>query len=296
MPEARPPGDASGRFGPYRVLRRLAEGATGSVHLAVDERSGQTVAVKLVSLSRSDVAAEEARRRFLVEAQAARRLRHPDIAAVLDAGESHGIGWLAMELAPGCDLGRYCRPPRLLPLPLVLHIGARVAGALAHAHAAGIVHRDIKPGNVVVHLPGDTVKLVDFGVARIAGAEATRTGVVLGSPAYLAPEQLAGAQPDAATDLYALGVLLFHLCTGRLPFRAQSMGELLREVAIVPAPDLRGLVADCPPELATLVAGLLSKTASQRPSSAADVAARLGAMAGLPGAAGRRAGDDSAHP
>lgn len=284
MPDPRPPGDVPGRFGPYRVLRRLAEGASGSVHLATDERNGQTVALKLVSLAGSGMPDEETRRRFLVEARAASGLRHPDIAAVLDAGESHGTGWLAMELAPGCDLGRYCQASRLLPLPLVLRIGARVAGALANAHAAGIVHRDIKPSNVVVHLPGDTVKLVDFGVARIAGAEATRTGVVLGSPAYLAPEQLAGAQPDAATDLYALGVLLFHLCSGRLPFRAQSMGELLREVAIVPAPDLRTLVADCPDDLAALVARLLSKTASQRPASAAEVAAQLGAMAGLPAA------------
>lgn len=279
MPDPQPPGDGPGRFGPYQTLRRLAEGASGSVHVARDERSGHSVALKLVPLSDDGQPSAEARRRFLVEAQAARRLRHPDIAAVLDAGESHGTGWLAMELAPGYDLGRYCQPARLLPLPLVLRIVARVAAALAHAHAAGIVHRDIKPSNVVVHLPADSVKLVDFGVARVVGAEATRTGVVLGSPAYLAPEQLAGAQPDPATDLYALGVLLFHLCTGRLPFRASSMGELLREVAIVPAPNLRSLLPDCPAGLAELVAQLLSKSAAQRPSSAVAVAERLAAMA-----------------
>lgn len=285
MPESRPAGDTPGRFGPFRMLRRLGEGASGSVHAATDERNGQVVALKLVPLDDGSQPLEEARRRFLVEARAAHTLRHPDIAAVLDAGESHGIGWLAMELAPGCDLNRYCQSARLLPLPLALRIVARVARALAHAHAAGVVHRDIKPSNVVVHLPTDTVKLVDFGVARIAGGEATRTGVVLGTPAYLAPEQLAGAQPDAATDLYALGVLLFHLCTGRLPFRAGSMGELLREVALVPAPDLRGLVADCPAGLAELVAQLLSKTAAQRPAGADAVAERLEALAGAPAAA-----------
>ena len=170
----------------------------------------------------------------------------------------------------------------MLPLPWVIHIGARVAGALAHAHAAGVVHRDVKPSNVVVHLPADSVKLVDFGVARIQGAESTRTGMVVGSPAYLAPEQLAGAAPDASTDLYALGVLMFHLCTGQLPFESSNMGELLREVARVPAPGLSGLVADCPPPLAELVASLLRKTAAERPREAAEVERRLAAMDTVP--------------
>lgn len=282
MPDERRPVALPGPFGPYRLLQGLGQGATGRVFVGIDGRNGRKVAVKLVPLHSEDGMSDELRRRFLAEAQAARRLRHPSIAAVLDAGESRGIGWLAMELAPGYDLTRYCRASRLLPLPWVVHIAARVAGALACAHAAGVVHRDVKPSNVVVHLPADSVKLVDFGVARLQGAESTRTGMVVGSPAYLAPEQLAGAAPDAATDLYALGVLMFHLCTGQLPFESSNMGELLREVARMPAPGLQSMVADCPAPLAELVASLLKKTAAERPREAAEVERRLVAMDTVP--------------
>ncbi len=147
------------------------------------------------------------------------------------------------------------------------------------------MHRDVKPANVIVHWPLKLVKLTDFGVARADDTQATRTGVVLGTPAYLAPEQLAGALPQPRTDLYALGVTLFELLAGRLPFSATTMGELLREVAQAPAPDLRSLKPQVPPAVAALVADLLQKRAADRPASAAQVAHRLAALGAdrLPG-------------
>lgn len=267
------------RCGPYQLVKVLGEGSQGSVYLAHDERDGQPVALKQVPLLLEGVPDDTLRGRFLAEAFNARKLVHPNIAAVIAAGEEHGIGWVAMELAPGVPLSRYTRRERLLPDPLVLSAAAQVAQALAHAHGLGIVHRDVKPGNVMVHWPGRSLKLTDFGLARGADAEATRTGVVLGTPAYLAPEQLAGARPDARTDLYALGVLLFELFSGRRPFESTTMGLLLREVAQNPAPDLRNLAPAVSPDVAALVARLLRKRAAERPQSAAEVAAQLEAWA-----------------
>jgi serine/threonine-protein kinase len=276
------PAGAPRRFGRWRVLRPLGEGAMGTVWLAVDDAGGQAAAIKRFAQDPDlqGAAFDEARERFLAEAALGRRLDHPDIVRILDAGAATDALWLAMEAVPGGSLARYTRAPRLLPEPLVLRLGARVAGALAHAHAAGVVHRDVKPSNVLVHWPTDTVKLADFGVARLADAAQTRTGLVMGSPAYMAPEQLAGAPASPAADLYALGVMLFELLTGRLPFDADSLGELLRQVADVPAPDLAALRPALPADAASLIGALLAKSPAARPAGAAQVAAALRASAG----------------
>ena len=274
------------RLAHYVIQRLIGRGSSGSVYLAQDQRDGGWVALKLLALPAhvgdrdddgddgdDDRAAAHAS--FLREAAITRQLRHPDIVAVLDAGEAGGALWLAMELVPGCDLMRYTLPARQLPDALVLRIGQRIAAALAHAHAAGFVHRDVKPSNILVHWPSHSVKLGDFGIARGADAQATRTGVVLGSPAYLAPEQLAGAMADARTDLYALGVTLFQLLCARLPFTADSMGALLHAVATQPPPMLSTLRPHLPTALCALVSALLRKSAQERPGSAAELAAEL---------------------
>ncbi len=262
-------------FGPYRIVRSLGEGGQGRVYLAHDPITDAAVALKIVPLPAEPAAANAVRGRFLAEAYAAAKLVHRHIAHVVAAGEQDGQGWLAMDYAPGVSLRRYVHAGRLLPEPLVLHAGRCVALALAHAHAMGVVHRDVKPSNVIVHWPLKLVKLTDFGVARSADAQATGTGVVLGTPAYLAPEQLAGAAPQPRTDLYALGVTLFELLSGQLPFAAASMGELLRDVAQVPAPDVRSLAPQVSAGLAAVVAELLRKAAADRPASADRVAQRL---------------------
>ncbi len=213
--------------------------------------------------------------RFLQGAAAARQLVHSDIAQVYEGGEQEGWLWLAMELLPGCELGRYTHAARLLPEVLCLGIVERLALALAHAHEYGVVHRDVKPANVMVDLPHGRVKLTDFGLAGGHDAVRTRTGVVLGSPAYMAPEQLAGAPPDASGDLYALGVMLFQLLCARLPHDHPSLGELLRQVASVPAPDLRLIRPDLPAALAAVVARTLSKQPAARPANGRELAAAL---------------------
>ena len=261
------------RIAGYRLGRVLGSGQHGTVHLAEDVASGQAVALKLVGLPAET--AGDAKKLFLHHAAAAQGLKHPGIVALHAAGVQGPLGWLAMELVPGSDLQRYTLPARLLPEALVLQVGARLAEALAHAHALGVVHRDIKPANVLVHWPGDLVKLADFGLARTADTQATRTGLLLGSPGYMAPEQLAGAVPDARTDFYALGVTLFQLLSSRLPFEGDTLGALLRQVASSTAPDLRQLHPRLPAHVAQLVARLLSRQPDRRADTAATLAQEL---------------------
>jgi eukaryotic-like serine/threonine-protein kinase len=268
------------RIGPYQLQLSLGRGASSEVWRASRADVATPAALKVfLPEGASGAALAEARRRFVQEAQTARRLTHPHIIAVLDAGEHQGLAWMAMEYVPGHDLGRYTARHRLLPEPLALGLAGRVAQALDHAHAQGVVHRDVKPANVRVDLPRDVVKLGDFGVARLDDATLTRTGLVLGTPEYMAPEQLAGGQVGPQADLYALGVLLFEMLTGRRPHRGASLGELMRAVATDPAPDLRSLRPELPAPLAELAASLLAGDPQARPASAAEVARTLAALA-----------------
>jgi serine/threonine protein kinase len=254
-------------LGGYRIERLLGRGAMGAMYLAVDPLTEAPVAIKTVALGRdTDGQAErgELRERFLREATAASRLQHPDIVTVHGAGEHDGLGFIVMELVAGSDLARYTRQARLLPEPVVLRIVARVADALAYAHAAGVVHRDVKPANVMVHLPTHQVKVTDFGIARLADSERTRTGLTFGTPAFMAPEQLAGAPADGRSDLYSLGVMLFQLLTGRLPYDAPSMGELLRAIAGSAPLDLRVVRPELPAALAEVVALAIEKRPESR--------------------------------
>jgi len=266
-----------------RVIGRGGGGGGATVHLAQDRRDGRWVALKLLPSEGACAGDEhqELRARFLQEAAIASRLRHPDIVAVHAAGEAAGSLWLAMELVTGCSLERYVQPRRLLPPSVVAELGMRLARALAHAHSLGIVHRDIKPSNVLVDLATDIVKLTDFGSARMRDSTRTRTEMMLGTPAYMAPEQLAGSVPTPASDVYALGVTLFQRLAGGLPHEGDTLGELLRRVANEPAPDLRMLQPDVPAALAVLVARLLATRARDRPASGdALVQAVRAALAG----------------
>jgi serine/threonine protein kinase len=263
--------------GGYRIERLIGRGAMGAVYLAVDPRNDTPVALKTLALAQEfdDADYAAARLRFLQEAATASRLQHPDIVALYGAGDDRGIAFLAMEALAGADLSRYTRPSRLLPEPIVLRIVARVAEALAYAHQQGVVHRDVKPANVMVDLPTHQVKVTDFGIARCTDAARTRTGLTIGTPAFMAPEQLAGDAPDAASDLYALGVMLFQLLTGRLPYEGDSMGRLLKAIATEPPLALRALRPSLPAELAPLMDGLLAKSARARSRDGHEVAAAL---------------------
>jgi serine/threonine-protein kinase len=290
--EARPAAHGGlSMLGKYVLDKQLGQGAMGAVYLAHDPVSGQHVAIKTMALAREfsgdDLA--DARNRFLREADMAGRLQHPDIVQILDAGETDGLAWIAMELIDGADLGQHTQPGRLLPLPVVLRAIARVADALAYAHTRGVTHRDIKPENIMLDMPREGVKVMDFGVARLADASRTRTGVILGTPTYMSPEQLSGQHVDGRTDLYSLGVTLFQLLTGRLPCEADSLGALMRAIARETPPNVCELRPELPPALGDVVALALQKHPATRYSSGEQMAEDLRAVlkmlpdAGSPG-------------
>ena len=255
------------RLGGVRIERLLTSGAMGALYLAFDEADGAPLAVKAVVLGQpGDPALAGAQGRFQHETLSAIRLRHPGIVLTHGAVLQGGMGFVAMELLTGTNLSRYTRPSRLLPEPLALSIAARVAEALAFAHRAGVVHRDVKPANVMFDPATDSVKLTDFGLARAVDAEATRSGVLLGSPAYMAPEMLAGARADAAGDLYSLGVLLFELLTGRLPFEADTMGALLRAMATQAPQTVRMLRPELPAAQTAALDAVLALVLARSPA------------------------------
>lgn len=265
------------RLGPYQLDRELGRGAMGRVYLAHDTDTGQEVAVKTLALAREfdGHALQEARQRFHREAEAASRLHHPDIVRVFSAGEAHGIAYIAMERLTGHDLTQHLRAGSLLPMATVVAIGTRIATALAHAHALGVIHRDIKPANVMIDLARGQVKVTDFGIARVSGACRTRTGLILGSPSYMSPEQIAGRQADGRSDLYSLGVLMFHMLTGELPLSGHTMTELMGAIANTPAPDVRSLRPSVPEALADVLGILLDKRAELRYPDGLELATDL---------------------
>lgn len=265
----------------YRIERLMGRGAASQVYLAQDRRSERWVALKVLDLGSSPASAEhhDALERFRREATVLHGLDHPGIVAVLDAGPSERGAWMAMEVVTGCDLTRYTRASRLLPPPLVARLGARLAEALAYAHRRGVVHRDVKPANVLVDWTRDVLKLSDFGLARSSEHTQTRSGVALGSPDYMAPEQLAGASVGPAADLYGLGATLYELLAGRRPHEADNLGELLRAVASEPATPLARLRPDLDADLCAAVERLLEKDQALRPHDAAAVATRLWSVA-----------------
>ena len=271
-------------LGRYRIEREIGRGAMGAVYLGLDPQIGRQVAIKTMALGREFAGAElvEARARFFREAEMAGRLQHHDIVTIFDAGEEEGLAYIAMEFVKGHDLLPFTVPGKLLPLGDVLQTVARVAEALAYAHRQGVVHRDIKPANVMVDAASNTVKVTDFGIARVADASRTRTGRVLGTPSFMSPEQMAGGRVDGRSDLYSLGVMLFQLVTGALPHTSDSMARLMHQIAVDPAPDVRTLRPELPASLALLIANALEKRPELRPADGAQMGARLRAIrAGL---------------
>jgi eukaryotic-like serine/threonine-protein kinase len=271
-------------LGRYRIERELGRGAMGAVYLGLDPQIGRPVAIKTMALGREFAGTElaEARARFFREAEMAGRLQHPDIVTIFDAGEEDGLAYIAMEFVKGHDLLRHTIPGKLLALADVLETTARVAEALDYAHRQGVVHRDIKPANVMVDASFGTVKVTDFGIARVADASRTRTGRVLGTPSFMSPEQMAGGRVDGRSDLYSLGVMLYQLVTGALPHASDSMARLMHQIANEPAPDVRSLRPELPAALAQLIAAALEKRPESRPADGARMAAALRAIgAGL---------------
>ena len=273
-----------GRLGGYRVLRLLGAGGMGVVFEAEDIQLKRLVALKAM---KPEVGANSVeRQRFQREAQAIARLEHDHIVTIHQVGEDRGVLYLAMPLLRGETLEDRLRREhcgdKVAPLPIaeVVRIGRQIAEGLAAAHEQGITHRDIKPANIWLEKTTHRVKILDFGLARPVEDDVhlTQTGMVAGTPQYMAPEQATGARIDHRSDLFSLGCLLYRMTTGRLPFTGATSIAILRSLALDQPTSPRALNAAVPAVLSDLILRLLAKNPEQRPQTAAEVAAALQAM------------------
>lgn len=260
-------------LGRYEIEREIGRGAMGVVYLGKDPRIARTVAIKTLSYQVfEDKELADLKARFFREAEAAGRLNHPAIVTVYDVGEETDLAYIAMDYAQGCPLSDFGRAGRLLPLATVLEIVARVADALEYAHARKIVHRDIKPGNIIYNPDSGEVKITDFGIAKIADDSRTRTGSVMGSPLYMSPEQLKGQKVSGASDIYSLGVTLYRLVSGETPYQGDTLANLTYQILNRRPRSVR----EYNPELSNGVVRLINKAIQREPdkrfASAADMA------------------------
>jgi hypothetical protein len=265
------------RLGRYQLEREIGRGAMGVVYLGRDTAINRMVAIKAIPLAAefSDAELVEARSRFFREAETAGRLNHPNIVTIYDVGEERGLAYIAMEYLKGRHLSDYAKSNNLLEPRKVLEIISRTADALGFAHKQQVVHRDIKPANLMYDPSTDVLKITDFGIARLSGAGSTRTGIVLGTPSFMSPEQLEGRTVTGHSDLFSLGVSLFQLLTGQLPFTADSMTGLMQQIAEAPHPPLRAFRPDLPACVESVIDQALAKNPEARYDSGAQMAAAL---------------------
>ncbi|MBY0575021.1 MAG: CHASE2 domain-containing protein [Gallionellaceae bacterium] len=270
-------------LGRYEIEKELGKGAMGVVYYGKDPKIGRVVAIKTMALSQEFEADElqDVKERFFREAETAGRLNHPNIVSIYDAGEEHDLAYIAMEFLKGKDMVPYTKPGNLLPLPKVLSIVARVADALDYAHKQNVVHRDIKPANIMYDPDTDTPKVTDFGIARITDSSKTKTGMVLGTPSYMSPEQLAGKKIGGSSDLFSLGVSLYQLACGKLPFEGDSMAQLMYRIANEPHTDILSVRPDLPPCLVAIINKSLAKLEADRYANGAEMAEALRQCAAL---------------
>ena len=216
-------------LGRYEIASLVGEGGMGRVYKALDPAIGRTVAIKTLNVDLEPTQLEEFKQRFFREARTAGRLQHPNVVTIYDVGEQDGLAYITMEYVEGKTLREVMDAESPLKVDTACRIACEVAGGLAAAHRQSVVHRDVKPSNIMVG-PGGTVKLMDFGIARLPEGMRTRTGLVLGSPSYIAPEQIVGHPIDARYDLFSLGIVLYEMLAGAVPFRGDGVGELLYNV------------------------------------------------------------------
>ena len=262
------------KLGRYQIDKEIGRGAMGMVYLGLDEKIGRTVAIKTMMLSNDleEDMRDEVRTRFFREAEAAGRLDHPNIVTVYDVGEEQDLAYIAMDYLKGKDLTAYTSKKTLLSVSQVFGIVANMAMALDYAHRQRVVHRDIKPANIIYDREKNVAKITDFGVACLTDASKTKTGTVLGSPYYMAPEQLAGKKVDGRADLFSLGVTLYQMLSGALPFNGDSIANLMYNIANEDHPDIRRYRSDLPNCVTKLVNIALQKEASKRFQSGKQMA------------------------
>jgi serine/threonine-protein kinase len=280
-PVAAEPRPGARTLGRYEIERELGKGAMGVVYLGRDPKINRIVAIKAIPLAEEfeDDDLEEARARFFREAEMAGRLNHPAIVTVYDAGEDQGLAYIAMEYLRGQHLSYYADPSRLLPPGKVLLMIARVADALHYAHRQNVVHRDIKPANIMFNSDTDELKITDFGIARLTDTSRTKTGIVLGTPSFMSPEQLEGRSLDGRSDQFALTVSLYQLLCGQLPFRAESMPRLMQKIATEDHAPIRSVRPELPESIESILDRGLAKSADDRYATCAELALALRGIA-----------------
>lgn len=271
---------ATPMLGRYEIKKELGKGAMGIVYLGVDPKINRSVAIKTMRFEEGleEKAMKELKERFFREAQAAGNLQHPNIVKIFDAGEEQDIAYIAMELLKGDDLKKWAAKDTLLPVEKVLEYIALSADALGYAHKSGIVHRDIKPANIML-LEDGTLRVCDFGIARITESSKTATGTVLGTPYYMSPEQIAGKKVDGRADLFSLGVTLYELLTGERPWKGgESIGTLLFQITSDPYPDPMQIRKELPPGILAVIDKALQKNPENRFQTGQEMAEALRAV------------------
>jgi serine/threonine protein kinase len=264
-----PSSSASGvpeRIGKYEIIRDLGQGSSGRVYLSHDPYYGRDVAIKVYNLEseEDEKKAKVTRKMFFNEAQMMGRLQHPNILPIYDAGEEENSYYVVTEPIHGArTLAAYCRPDNLLRIDDVVEIIFKCAKALHYAHSRGVVHRDVKPGNIMLTLDND-VRIIDFGIALVADSDVSRIEGIAGSPSYMSPEQVQSEEITAKSDIYSLGVVMYELLTGFRPFRANSLSKLLHQIIYATPEPIHSLRAEISETLEHVTAVALQKDPEQR--------------------------------
>jgi CHASE2 domain-containing sensor protein len=268
--------DTKPTLGRYEISGELGRGAMGVVYKGIDPTIHRTVAIKTIRLTEFEPEElHEIKQRFFREAESAGLLNHPHIVSIYDAGEEHDLAYIAMEYMEGEDLVKHTYKESLLPLRDVLSVISQVADALDYAHKKNVVHRDIKPANIMLLKDTDTVKVTDFGIARITSSSKTKTGVVLGTPSYMSPEQVSGKKIDGRSDIFSLGVVLFEMLSGQKPFVSEDIASLMFQISREPHPSIKELNPKVPPVVEKIIDKALSKESEQRYQEAGLMAEHL---------------------
>ena len=273
------PGDLT-RIGRYEILQVVGRGSMGLVYKALDPKINRLLAIKTIRFSDEfdEDVIHEIKERFFREAEIAGQLSHPCIVTIHDLGEDQGFTYMAMEYLDGENLERFINKKNLLSLRKVLFVVASVADALDFAHRADVIHRDIKPANIMLLKTGG-VKVTDFGIAKAISSSRTRTGVILGTPNYMSPEQIMGQKIDLRSDVFSLGVVFYQLLTGELPFQGDNLSSLLYQITQVKHPPLRSFNAKIPVACEQIIDKALSKNPDERFQTAGQMAKLLRLLA-----------------
>ena len=270
-------GSTKPTLGRYEVEKELGRGAMGTVYLGRDPKINRQVAIKTIRFEEiAPDQLDEAKKRFFREAEAAGTLSHPNIVTIYDVGEEYDLAYVAMELLDGSDLSAWTAQDRRLPPKEVLRIIRAVADGLDFAHGKGIVHRDIKPANIMLQNNGD-VKIADFGIARVISSSTTQTGVIMGTPSYMSPEQVVGQKVDGRSDLFSLGVVMYELLSGAKPFSGDSIATLMYNIANKPPVLVSKLDPSIPECCAYIAHRLFVKDIEKRYQRGKDVVAHIDA-------------------